>query len=408
MKKTTKCENTKQQEIIILSVLTLITALEPFCIDSYISSFGDISQALKATQAQVQISLSAFLGGFAIGQLVWGVASDAFGRRLPILISLALFTVFSVLCATAQSIEFLWVARFFQAFFGCAPVVISRAVVTDSFNPKRILWAFSILAITQCLAPVAGPAVGNAVREAFSWREVFHATAALGAVSFLVSLFFLRETHFNRMKTADPFGMYWSLLKDKKFMAANIAGSAGYTALMMYISNSSVIFMGKFGMDGGVFSMLFIVNSIAILLGSALISRMSGRNKSVHYLKISFVLLLAAAIAFFLASEIAENMWLAEVALFVMTGAIGMLFPLSTNLALKPFAASEKSGTASAIFGFSQLGAAFAMTAALNGLSDNPCLLLAGTLAVCAIVGFAPYFNKSDPAPDANATALRR
>lgn len=407
MKKRTECKITKK-EIIILAVLTLITTLEPFCIDSYISSFGDISQALKATQAQVQISLSVFLGGFAVGQLVWGIASDAFGRRLPILISLVLFTVSSVLCGNARSIEFLWVMRFFQAFFGCAPVVISRAVVTDAFDPKRILWAFSILAITQCFAPMAGPAVGNAVREAFSWREVFLAAAALGAVSFGVALFFLRETHLNRIKSANPLGMYWSLLKDKKFMSANVAGCAVYAALMMYISNSSPIFMKKFGMDGTMFSGLFIANSVAILLGSVLISRMSGRNKSVHYLKISFALLLATAVAFFLAAEVAENMWLSEAALFAMTGVLGALFPLSTNLALKPFAASEKSGTASAVFGFLQLGAAFAITAALNGLSDNACLILAGSLALCALAGYAPYFNKSDPAPETITTFPQR
>ena len=404
MKKLVKCEITKK-EIIIISVLTLITALEPFSIDSYISSFGDIAQDLKATQTQVQISLSLFLGGFAVGQLFWGVASDAFGRRLPILVSLALFVVSSLLCSNAQSIEFLWVMRFFQAFFGCAPVVISRAIVTDSFEPKRILLAYSILAITQGFAPMVGPAVGNAVREAFSWRGVFDAIAILGAAAFFVSLFFLRETNFNRTKAANPLGTNLELLKNGKFMAANVAGCAIYAALMMYISNSSVIFMGKFGIDGAMFAGLFIANSIAIMLGSVLISRMSGRNKSVRYLKISFALLLGTAVAFYAAAEIAESMWLSEAALFCMTGVLGALFPLSTNLALKPFAASDKSGTASAVFGFLQLGAAFATTAALNGLSDDACLLLAGTLAACAIIGYAPYFNKSDPAQASDTPA---
>ena len=397
MKQTKECKISRQ-EIVIISVLTLITALEPFSIDSYISSFSDISHSLGATLPQVQISLSVFLGGFAVGQLFWGVASDAYGRRLPILVSLVLFVAMSALCAVARSVEMLWIARFFQAFFGCAPVVISRAVVTDSFDSKRILFAYSILAITQGFAPMAGPAIGNSVREVFTWRGVFAAIGALGALSLVVSFFFLRETNFNRIKNVNPVKMYLQLLGDGGFMSANVAGCAVYIALMMYISNSSLIFMEKFGADGSVFSLIFVANSVAILGGSVIISRMSGRNKSVHYLKLSFGLLLLAAACFFAASEIAENMCLSEVSLFFMTGVLGVLFPLSTNLALKPFAASEKSGSASAVFGFLQLGAAFAATAVLNGLSENPCLILSLSLAGCAVLGFAPYWNKSDPA----------
>lgn len=114
-----KCKNCKN-EIVIIFVLTIITALEPLSIDTYISSFMDIAKSLKTSVLNVQITLSVFLGGFAVGQLFWGVVSDAVGRRKPILFSLLAFTVATFMCMSAPTVEFMWVARFFQAFFGCA------------------------------------------------------------------------------------------------------------------------------------------------------------------------------------------------------------------------------------------------------------------------------------------------
>ncbi len=138
-----KCEINKN-EIIIILVLTLATALEPLSIDTYISSFMDISKSLNTSIANVQATLSIFLGGFAAGQLFWGMISDAVGRRLPMLVSLIAFTIATFMCAISTSIEFMWIARFFQAFFGCAPVVLSRAVITDSFPSSKILLAFCL------------------------------------------------------------------------------------------------------------------------------------------------------------------------------------------------------------------------------------------------------------------------
>ena len=239
----------------------MITSLEPLCIDTYISSFMDIAKSLNTSVVNVQATLSIFLGGFAVGQLFWGVVSDAVGRRLPILISLVAFTAATFMCAFSNSVEFMWAARFFQAFFGCAPVVISRAVITDSFPSAKILFAFSVLAITQGIAPMVGPVLGNVIGEHFPWRYIFGVVGVFGAASFLVVLFFLKETNKNIGVSGGFFSNCAAVASDGNFVAATVAGCAIYVALMVYISNSSLVFMEHFGVSGTQFSVIFIANN---------------------------------------------------------------------------------------------------------------------------------------------------
>lgn len=250
------------------------------------------------------------MGGFAVGQLFWGVVSDAVGRKKPILFSLFAFSVATFMCMVSPSVEFMYVARFLQAFFGCAPVVISRAVITDSFPSAKILFAFSVLAVTQGIAPMVGPIMGNTIREYFPWRYIFGAVGLIGVASFLITWFLLKETNKNR------------------------------------------------GITGG-----FFKGCISVL----------------------------AKASFFVSAYCFRNLSFAIFSLFAAMFFWGELFPLTTNLALKPFADSNKSGTASAIFGFSQLGSSFLFTIILNKVSGNPLLLLPMAFLGCSVAGVLPY-----------------
>lgn len=380
-----------KREITIIAVLTVLTALEPLSIDAYLSSFIDISETLDAPVYKVQASLSVFLGGFAVGQLFWGPLSDRIGRRLPILASLALFSAVSFACAAAGDIETFWIARFFQAFFGCAPVVISRAVITDAFPSGKILLAFAILSMTQSVAPIAGPAAGNMIRELLSWRHIFCATGIAGILSAICTFLFLKETRSGSAERGGFFAGCAEALRNRAFVSGSVAGSAVYVALMAYISNSSVIFMREFGVDGSAFSAIFMANSAAIIGGAFFISGKSGQNRSEAYLKISFAGMAALSAALVGVSLFAKNPWAAAAILFCEMFALGALFPITTNLALKPFSGSDKSGTASSLFGFFQLASAFLFTAAANRLFDDPLALVSASLLACSVVGIAPY-----------------
>lgn len=214
-----------------------------------------------------------------------------------------------------------------------------------------------------------------------------------GILSFFTVFFFLKETNKNIGVSGNFIGNGIQVLKDGKFMAANAAGCVIYTALMVYISNSSLIFMEKFSVSGRLFSVIFFANSLSIMLGSAYISKKSGQNKSAYYLKLAFASMILCSAAFFASVHFLNSLILFALSLFATMFFLGMLFPLTTNLALKPFSESNKSGTASVIFGFSQLGTAFACTILLNNISNNPIVLLAATFCGCSILGILPFIE---------------
>lgn len=127
------------KQLSIVFILALLTALEPLSIDLYLPGFIDIAKSFHVDSAAVQISLSTFLAGFAIGQLIWGPLADKYGRKKPIIISLVIFILASIACMYTQTIEQLWVVRVIQAIGGCGGIVISRAVVYDYFEKNKCL-----------------------------------------------------------------------------------------------------------------------------------------------------------------------------------------------------------------------------------------------------------------------------
>ncbi|MDL2231805.1 MFS transporter, partial [Porphyromonadaceae bacterium OttesenSCG-928-L07] len=154
----------------IIIILSLLTALEPLSIDLYLPGFLMITEAFSTTPAAVQLSLSTFLGGFAVGQLFWGPIADRFGRKKPILISLLIFIVASIACIYVRTIEQLWVVRFIQALGGCGGIVISRAVVTDYFDKSKTLRIFTLLALIMSVAPIVAPLIGTTILKFSAWK----------------------------------------------------------------------------------------------------------------------------------------------------------------------------------------------------------------------------------------------
>ena len=184
------------------------------------------------------------------------------------------------------------------------------------------------------------------------------------------------------------------MLANRGFLAGSIAGSVVYAALMMYISNSSVVFMREFGVGGNVFSAIFISNSVAIIAGSFFISGKSGQNKSERYLKISFACMIVLSAALHGISAFGNSLLGAAAILFGEMFVLGVLFQTTVNLALKPFSGSDKSGTASSLFGFFQQAFAFIFAIAANRLFEDPLLLISVSLLVCAVAGISPYALK--------------
>ncbi len=381
----------------VIIILSLLTALEPLCIDLYLPGFLQISEAFSAPIASVQISLSTFLGGFALGQLIWGPLADKFGRKKPILISLFVFILASIASLYVRTIEQLWVIRFLQALSGCGGVVISRAVVTDYFDKDKTLKIFALLALIMGVAPIVAPSLGNTILLFSNWKGLFAAMLFLGIALFLLVLFFLPETHKNKVKNQNKnvFVSYWEIFRVRKFLVYSVLAGIVNGALMVYVANGPFLIMEKGGFSGYGFSLIFTINAVGLMIASYMTSVLQKYIPANKLVKHALVCLFSAGFVLLAAMYLNTDIRIILVILFFYVFPLGVLLPTTTELAITPFI--NNSGTASALFGSIQLLIAFICSLVSNFISDGTLVTLGISLFLCGLIGFIIVFIRINP-----------
>ncbi|MEC0244198.1 Bcr/CflA family efflux MFS transporter, partial [Paenibacillus dokdonensis] len=175
-------------------LLGLFSTLGPFTIDMYLPAFPEIAKNLNSSASLVQFSLTACLLGLGIGQLVMGSLSDVYGRRNPLLISMAVYIISSLACAFAPNIGLLILFRFAQGFAASAGIVISRAIARDLYSGHELTKFFSLLLLVGNLGPLAAPIAGSGILSFTTWIGVFIALALLGIYLLAMTKWRLKET----------------------------------------------------------------------------------------------------------------------------------------------------------------------------------------------------------------------
>lgn len=384
---------------IVVLVLSLLAALEPLSIDLYLPAFTDIAESLQVSLGEVQISLSIFLAGFALGQLFWGSLSDYYGRKNPILLATALYTVSSFASIYVTSIEQLWVIRFFQAFGGCAGVVVGRAAVNDLFVNEQRTKVFSLLVIISGIAPVIAPTIGNLLLKQWHWHGVFNTMALLGACTILLTWVFLPKSKpmplsegviAKKPSLREMAKGYVRVMKVWPFVVYTIIGCMAYGGLMVYVSNAPFLIMEKGGMSGDTFAIIFAVNSLGLMFGTYIINfflKYMTLKKLVRY---TLVFQLLIGVLLVVTSLVSTSVVPLLVLVFLNLIPIGLLLPATTSLGLAYF--KEDSGAASALMGFLQLLFTGILSAVVSFLQNNSAVPMMCGLFVCGLTSFVLLF----------------
>ncbi|MGQ8870249.1 multidrug effflux MFS transporter [Myroides sp. TSA_177.3] len=387
----------KKQQFIVVFILALLSALEPFSIDLYLPGFLKISQYYQTDLKAVQFSISTFLAGFAVGQLFWGIISDKYGRKWPTIASLLLFIAATIACIYSVNIEQFWIARFFQAFAGCAGVVIARAIVNEYFEQDDTMRVFSLLAIIAGVAPIIGPVAGNFLVSHFTWQSTFITLFVLGIVSLLLVVFFLPET---KVKAIDPIQKrnliqdFRAVLRVKIFLKYTLIGSVTYSILMIYLANAPYLIMEYGQLSSAIFSYIFAFNAVGLMVGAWVSSAFTRWWSIRQIILYTTILGLFCSIIFLGLCMMQQPIEWLLVPLFFIILTLGVLFPATTKLALEPF--HENSGSASALLGSLQLMLTFIISAATNLIPVDLLLLTGLALLVCHGLYLACYAIKEE------------
>jgi len=380
-------------------LLSLLTGLGPLSMDMYLPSLPAIGQALSASTAQVQLTISSYLFGFAAGQIVYGPISDRFGRRPVILTALVLYAIGSVFCAVTQSIETLIAVRFVQALGGAGAIVLARAVVRDLYSGVRAGRELSLMGSITAFAPIVAPAIGGVLQTAFGWRASFILLVIFALFAGTTAARLLPETL--RERAPGPFSLgemaalYRSVLVHRGFLANLGILTASFVGLFAWISGASVVMQGVYGLSPAAFGATYAVSALGYMLGTSIAARVVmriGLNRTMGIgaaIQAAGGLAMAAAVALGFASVA----WLVGAMTLYLAG-MGFVLPQTQASALTPFA--DRAGTASSLMGFTQQSCAAIAAAAIGAFLGRSAWPVAGTLAAMGLLALAIWAATRD------------
>ncbi|MET7132747.1 multidrug effflux MFS transporter [Cellulosimicrobium sp. MI9406] len=375
----------------LVLLLSALTAVGPLTIDLYLSAFPRIVDELGTTESRVQLTLTATLAGLALGQLLIGSVSDAVGRRAPLLVSLAVYVAASVGIVFAGSVAALTGLRFVQGLSAAAGMVLSMAIVRDSFEGYQIGKVIARLMLVVGVAPILAPTIGAQFLRLGSWRGMFVALAVVGAVLFVLVLLRLRETlPVERRRsggTVAALRSYGSLLGDWSFIGLALIAGFYMAAMFTYISASTFVFQDFYGMSAQQYAIVFGVGAVSVTAGSQINGALVGRVTPERILQAAvaagFVLsggLLVAALA---GGGLA---WL--VPLIVLTlGTAGFVMPSVPAIALERNA--HRAGSAAALIGAFQFGVGAVVAPVTGLLGGSPPVTMAAVMFGVVVVAGA-------------------
>lgn len=372
----------------VVMLIAMLVALGPISTDLYLPSLPAIGVDLNAGVGEVQLTLSVFLVAFGVSQLFYGPLSDRFGRRPALLLGVALYTVGSIACMLADSIETLVAARFVQAIGGCAGPVLGRAVVRDVFGRLEAAKVLSYIGTAMALAPAIGPILGGYLQIAFGWRANFALLSAFGLAALIGVVLMLRETNDQRDPAAlSPrriFGNFRDFLHDADYLRFLLAGAAVYSGLFAFISGSSFVFIDLIGLRPDVYGYCYAAVVVGYMAGTQIGGRLVGRF-GIERMALAGALVCAASglamLAFALWAVLSTPGVLVPM-IGYMVG-LGMVLPNAMAGALGPF--PDRAGSASSLFGFTQFGLAAAVGVGVGASFDGTALPMAAAIAACGV-----------------------
>ncbi len=373
-------------------LLSLLTGLGPMSMDMYLPSLPAIGAALHATTPQVQLTISSYLLGFAVGQIFYGPISDRYGRRPVILVALGLYGIATIVCATTQSIETLTAVRFVQALGGAGSIVLARAVVRDLYTGVRAGRELSLMGSITAFAPIVAPAIGGALQTTFGWRASFILLMVFAVISAAAAARLLPETL--RHRTPGPFslramaGLYRSVLVHRGFLANLGVLTCSFVGLFAWVSGATFVMQGIYGLTPLSFGAIYAIGAGGYMLGTTIAARIVMRAGLDRTMGIGALvqaaggLIMAAAVALGL-----HNVgWLVGAMTIYLAG-MGFVLPQTMAGAMTPF--PDRAGTASSLMGFTQQSAA-AIAAAVIGLYlGRSAWPVAGTIAAMGCLALA-------------------
>ena len=383
-------------EILLLGSLTAFGAVT---IDLYLPTLPIIAHDFAVSPAKVQLTFSAFFIGMALGQLVYGPASDRIGRRPAILFGCLVYVIASLACAFAPSVDWLIAGRFAQALGCCAGMVVARAVVRDRYDHRDSARIFSLLVLVLSVAPLVAPSVGGWLASAISWRAVFVALAAIGTTIGAAAYLRLDESRSaeteSKARGESVAGAYWDLLRNRRLLGYTLVSACNGATLFGYIATAPDLVIDIWGFTPGQFSLIFAGIAVGVIGSSQVNRRLLLRYSPDHILGVACMFAVAFGMALLATALLGGSKWLVMAGLFAVLTSNGFIAAnaLAGALNVDPL----RAGTTSGLFGSANFALGAVASVAAAALHDNTAVPVTIVIATALLFATMAYFGLARP-----------
>lgn len=377
----------------LILLLGMLVAFGPLAIDLYLPALPAIASGLATSADQVQLSITVFLAGFALGMLFYGPLSDRFGRRRVMLSGITLFVLASLACLLAQQIEQLIIARFVQALGGGAASVLARAVVRDVFKPTEAIRKLSLMAMVTAIAPLVAPMIGSALLDALGWRGTFACLLGWGIFSLIVVAWRLPETLPREFRGQLPlsaaFAAYGHLLVDPVALGLVLAGGMSFAAMFAYITASPFYFIELNGFSPRAYSLVFAANALGIFVANYLNSHLVRSRGPAVMAGVGCLLAFIGGACLPVAVSVPQTLPVVIGGMFVVVSMTGLLGANCVGLLMARY--PQNAGAAAALFGAAQFGFGMLTSAGVSFSHDGSGRPMAWAIVIASALSVSGY-----------------
>ncbi|MBD0785464.1 Bcr/CflA family multidrug efflux MFS transporter [Vibrio sp. Y2-5] len=380
---------------VMFIVLGAIGALTPLAIDMYLPAMPAIAKDLGVSAGAVQITLTAYTAGFAIGQLLHGPLADSFGRRPVMLVGIALFAIASIVSATTNGIDALTYIRTAQGFAGAAAAVVIQAVVRDLYDREDFARAMSFVTLVITLAPLAAPMIGGHLAVWFGWRSIFWVLAIFAFVVIVMVLWKIPETlsaeNRQPLHFRSTIRNYVQLCRAGFAMGLIFSGAFSFAGMFAFLTAGSFVYIDLYGVSPSEFGYLFGLNIVAMIAMTSLNGRFVKKVGSHAMLRFGLFIQLMAGFGLFLSWLMGWGLWGTVPFVVMFVGTISTIGSNSMALLLSRY--PRMAGTASSLAGTLRFGTGSVVGAIVASMPSGVAWPMILVMSACSVLSATFYWT---------------
>ncbi|KJY81505.1 multidrug transporter [Vibrio galatheae] len=383
-----------QISFLLFLVLGAIGALTPLAIDMYLPAMPTIAKDLGVAEGAVQITLTAYTAGFAIGQLIHGPLADSYGRRPVLILGVLFFGIAAVVSATTTGIEALTWVRTAQGFAGAAAAVVIQAVVRDMFDREDFSRAMSFVTLVITIAPLIAPMIGGYVAVWFGWRAIFWILAMFAVVVIGLVMWKIPETLSSENK--QPFRIrntlrnYLRLSRNPVAMGLIFSGAFSFAGMFAFLTAGSFVYIDIYGVPPEQFGYLFGLNIVAMIIMTSINGRLVKKVGSHAMLRFGLFVQLIAGIGLFVTWLLDFGLWGTVIFVVMFIGTLSTIGSNSMGLLLSGY--PTMAGTASSLAGTLRFGTGSIVGAVVAMMPGGVTWPMITVMSACSVISVACYW----------------